>query len=707
MENYYIDLHVHTNYSREKIANLSVKDTLDYYQEIGERNGKRIIIRINDHDTIFGGIAAVEEYINNKEKYPNIFVIPGMECNVSLNQAVKVENPTATINPQYPNDDSKYLYAFKKAHIGVAPILKDKESYKKWKNHVGLRVYSRLKKMTVDLRDGKGIYRIADQTKPIDFSNDQTKKIEDFTNLGDKIIACKNVMRKKLGVIIPFEALKPCIEDGLTHNEIVNRFKECCVNHLKTLAKYAEWDNEKLLGFVQSFSSNFFKVDSVENKMSQTIKQINDSLSIKLSYEKFAYLLQENFPMTQLRIKFRASLLNAIQQENYPTYFKDYVIKAKVDSALSKYMQWSNYYFDEGGNKRINIDELSRMVYEAGGVMDFEHPNQNFRIHKDAVVPCSLLKTVDYSTLKYEEKNRVLNILSSKDSNELIRLEYLLGGNCRADHTGLVRAQIVANAMRQNPEFKFNKDYLGVEIAKSVLFNPASLQKVISSAEKGRLLVSVGYDKHMNIVDKYKQYTRKCESFVDENGKLITPTEKLTKDLYNVLLNGMSLHEYEYYNIDEDKVFDGYSYDNNTGTKDKFKVKMDHVIQTAYCDAILGKDVNFANSSMFTLKTGAVIPEKIEELDPKTKMLAKSMANVFIESYNYSKKKGIAEKDDYKLYMDGIQEEVRNKMIGFKNANEAINLEKLNNFEQELIKYSNTRIDDLATQFEENEIFKQ
>ena len=80
----YVDMHIHTEYSKNEEVDVEVEDLLDTAQAQAERSNKRVCIAITDHESMLGCVEAMKLIKENPEKYNRIDFIPGIEINVSL-----------------------------------------------------------------------------------------------------------------------------------------------------------------------------------------------------------------------------------------------------------------------------------------------------------------------------------------------------------------------------------------------------------------------------------------------------------------------------------------------------------------------------------------------------------------------------------------------------------------------------------------------
>ena len=65
----FIDLHIHTTYSRKEPVLQTVPDLLDKFEAMAERLDKPIVFSITDHESILGCIEADELLRKYPEKY--------------------------------------------------------------------------------------------------------------------------------------------------------------------------------------------------------------------------------------------------------------------------------------------------------------------------------------------------------------------------------------------------------------------------------------------------------------------------------------------------------------------------------------------------------------------------------------------------------------------------------------------------------------
>ena len=85
MSNYsLIDLHTHTNHSRESGCDNTVEMVLRDAQMVADRSGKDCLVAITDHNAI-SGIAEAKELVASG-KYPSVKILSGAEFTVDMTE---------------------------------------------------------------------------------------------------------------------------------------------------------------------------------------------------------------------------------------------------------------------------------------------------------------------------------------------------------------------------------------------------------------------------------------------------------------------------------------------------------------------------------------------------------------------------------------------------------------------------------------------
>ena len=260
-----------------------------------------------------------------------------------------------------------------------------------------------------------------------------------------------------------------------------------------------------------------------------------------------------------------------------------------------------------GGLRKIHFDELCDMVTKAGGIIDIEHPDKGLDVHKDKKIPFEVLNSLDYSCLRYADREVVKERLEKKQS---MTLDELLDEGCKLDSTGLVRVQLLKYGMKQSG-IKLNNDKMGVEITKYTMKNTRHLENVLRIMERNNLLVSYGSDKHFNILDHYVFSAKDKEYREDYHGDKKIIDEDYLRQLHQEIKAQKELHEnFDDYNMasqvsytvkrfdyDKKSLFDSDCYENL-------------VQQSSFCDAVLGKNVEYTyGQSVFKLKLGGEVKQ--------------------------------------------------------------------------------------------------
>ncbi len=633
MKTHFIDLHVHTIYSQEKKANLSIKETLDFYQAQGQYHNGKVIIRINDHNTIFGGVDAVEYFLAHRSDYPNLFVIPGIEFSTNMGHALKIEDPNFVPDVDYPDSDAKYSFVFKKGHVGAAPILDSVDSLKRWKENKDLIAYSKLSKMFLNASENCGRYQFKDSIKPYD-EFDMIK----LSNVGDQVISSKNIIRKKFGVIIPYSSLIPCTEEGLNVDEILCRFLEISSKYLKEhYQPFANLELIEVCSRIKRAISGFYQNINHRSIVENFLMSFAPSMNIDIAFVEELI----NNPFMPVYSK----LTNIIDHYNSTTENSEQ--KQVLVELMRKKAQtlniFSNFYVDTRGNRKINIDELCNIVYQAGGIIDFEHPNKGLVLHEKsflkphsteidhieyAQIPTSLLRDIDFSTIPSKFKYELLDLIRAQST---ISIHDVL----KHDKTGLVAVQIIKKSLDKQG-IKFNKNYIGVEIPKfAVEMAHGTMEKVLDVMDRKHFLPNVGFDKHMNLLDyNYLLLKDKNKELLDKDG-MFKDMKSFNQYIKNLeTRRGKPLME-----VENPDFYNDFSIRSSQGN-----ARPPRVTKSAFCDALLGKEVDFHSSTLLNVRIGAFEPEPFEPVkvvsneqklhDEKRDV----MMVVYMDMFNYLKK---------------------------------------------------------------------
>ncbi len=205
-----IDLHNHSAYSEEHpLTTFDETQILEYFEQVAKIAGKKVCFAITDHDTSLGAWAVYHELKNNKDKYPHVDFVPGMELNVSL-EKVLTYNDKDFDNPSF---------VFKKCHILIhAKKGKEEEFFKRTYQ------YSEIAHKSL-LYNGK------------------------YVNVGQQLLAARNKLCEVYDIRIPLHLYKDCINNG-DFDSIRNNFID------QTLKYLSEHKN---------LNSNIFLAQEIDN----------------------------------------------------------------------------------------------------------------------------------------------------------------------------------------------------------------------------------------------------------------------------------------------------------------------------------------------------------------------------------------------------------------------------------------------------------
>lgn len=450
MKTYYIDMHVHTDNSFEKHANLSPKETLEYYQNLAVLKGERIILRITDHENILGGIKTFDEYYANRDKYPNVFVIPGIECNASLHGLISYPDNAFETEEEFPYSDRNIKYVFKRAHICAAPILNSYENYLKWKNDEALNIYSKLNSLSFKKLLPNIVY----------------EKQKVTVNTGEQILSAINIIEKKFNVTLPLKKFSSLTKNKLPHVVVMDQFysivvktlfenenfkwthgKQSLINHLKNLTssvactdfnyiKLAATSYKKLVkaNDVICYQNTNNALSNEELRCYKEILNIKKTANVKKQVVKGSkervintgeqILAGRNLIKAKLGLEIPLTVLKSclndgLSHEQCVNYFyqatAEYIknndnhynaheianiidiVKKITAQALShepKFNEKANEY------KKIDIIELCKIVNNAGGTIDFAHPSEILSFHTQTYIPSKCFNNINLMQLK-------------------------------------------------------------------------------------------------------------------------------------------------------------------------------------------------------------------------------------------------------------------------------------------------------------------
>ncbi len=118
-----IDLHNHSKYSEEfPKTTFNEREILSFFEQIGKKQNKKVCFAVTDHDTALGAYLVYKELQKNRQKYPHVEFVPGMELNMSLERVL-------TYYEQPFTDPS---FVFKKCHMLIhAKKGKEEEFFKR------------------------------------------------------------------------------------------------------------------------------------------------------------------------------------------------------------------------------------------------------------------------------------------------------------------------------------------------------------------------------------------------------------------------------------------------------------------------------------------------------------------------------------------------------------------------------------------------
>ena len=190
----FIDMHIHTEYSKKEPVRQTVKDLLDKLQAMAEEYNKPVAFSITDHESILGCKEADELLKANPEKYNLLKFIPGIEFSTSLKKLGL-------------DDEGESLY--KHCHIlGYGYDVNDKE----------LTNFSKI------------IYQR--NTNPINRGI--------YFKTGYSIIIAKKMLEQHFGKKVSYSSLDAVIRPELNHAQVYDIFVDVMTKQYKTTKERIE-----------------------------------------------------------------------------------------------------------------------------------------------------------------------------------------------------------------------------------------------------------------------------------------------------------------------------------------------------------------------------------------------------------------------------------------------------------------------------------
>ncbi len=174
-----IDLHNHSSYSEEyPKTTFNEVEMLEYFEQVAEKAKQKVCFSVTDHDTALGAFMVYKELMKNKDKYPLVDFVPGMELNMSL-ERVAMYNDGVLKDPSF---------VFKKCHMLIhAKEGREEEFFKR------TFLYSTL------------------AHKKISVKNRANSKI---INIGKQILAARNKLNEVYSIRIPLGIYRDCASDN-------------------------------------------------------------------------------------------------------------------------------------------------------------------------------------------------------------------------------------------------------------------------------------------------------------------------------------------------------------------------------------------------------------------------------------------------------------------------------------------------------------
>ena len=207
-----IDLHNHSSYSEEyPKTTFNEFEMLQYFEQIAEKTKQKVCFSVTDHDTSLGSFMVYSELMKNKNKYPLVDFVPGMELNMSLEKVANYDDSIL-------KDPS---FVFKKCHMLIhAKKGREEEFFKR------TYLYSALahKKISVS-------------KTPI--------------NIGKQVLAARNRLNEVYSIRIPLDIYRSCATNNNFESiktAFINETIDFLSNHGKITDKsFAEAEIKRII----------------------------------------------------------------------------------------------------------------------------------------------------------------------------------------------------------------------------------------------------------------------------------------------------------------------------------------------------------------------------------------------------------------------------------------------------------------------------
>ena len=587
-----IDFHVHGkgSFFKDKFANASYDDMCAYFQGIAEEEGKDVVVAFTEHDNV---AITYDEYKKLSEKYPNVKIVLGMECNTKL---------TYSTNG-----------LFEQAHVLVYADMSSEEGIKKWFDCKELQALSKLNTFTVRFPtpfmkakkyveefnktfgmrlNAKAIASVFEKYKPTDKDKFRTDFLE---LLAKQLYSNKEAYSERGGYFY-----KSILDKKYNHSTDVSKIKfKDVLNKLYDFGTSALNDNgkNKYLG------SSLYILKNVLGKY----------LNLKISNEEFAKVLDGAKSYEQMRNLFLKFTKYKIQKHNpalynkikdlSPNEFANYELgdggygKIILNNFFPRNLtdKWAIDKSDVNFTVRTRLSELNTIAEKTGGYLMLAHPNSMFTYNQDTIftgkdmefISESIFSKTKYSKLKKEIK-----------SNKSMPMQ----GIFDTSNNALLKLDLFLNICKKNG-IKFT----GFEITKDDLRNKHNLVNKLIYAAKNDYEVSFGSDTHLSKIVKYynllKQNKIDEATFTKLKAQLVSKgdtiaSENAYKKLYGKKF-GKSLNITSgdsYAHKLEEPLVKKYVEEPIYAAK-----QYNRVVQTSFADKIFGINQHMANKPMLTL----------------------------------------------------------------------------------------------------------
>ena len=616
-----VDFHIHGVGSKYKdvFATASYDHICAYFQRLGEKRNREIVIAFTEHDC---SVMTYNQYKELQAKYPNVKIMLGMEANTKLTRATNG--------------------VFEVAHILAYADMSNEESIKKWFDCKELKDLSKIKTFQI-VRQVPSKEEVVNKLKTIKFFVNKPGKGSMFAGLvpsqysfskETNVKLAVKKLEKLIGGPVDFAKLNSELNYNLNNTELDRQFARAAANiiaqdksllakiKIKKLMKAAKIGNikpEYVVNFItgkilknarfnceikqtshmfestvqtENFGERLYMAKAILNKNIGT-KITNTEIAQLLDNVKSRKVMREHFiNLVKFSLKYRNPALYSKIEKLSTEDFARYPLGANdhgtiTINTLVPLSPTANHGITT--DIRTPLEEINEIVKNTGGHLMLAHPDLVFKYSDNKYIPANVFESGDselVSNNKYKEIVKQLNDTGSINTTDLL-----------GDKNKILKLELFFRLCKQN-----GIEFDGFEIRKANLKERESLKNYLVYAAKNDYDISFGSDAHFSNVHFYYDLFRngvitqnefdKLAAYADENGD--TTTKENRYKVYYTSIFKTKKHNLNFARI---KHCGGFL----KNAKGKLYNPNYIVEQTSFGDKLLGKD-NLENRPLLTIK---------------------------------------------------------------------------------------------------------